>query len=106
MVIHCRGGRDRTGSIVFALNAILGVGEDDLYRDWCLTDGIDPEKRPRAEVFEKLVAVFKGYPGKTLNDRVRAYALEAGGGACTAGDLKRFEELMLEDFNSQNGGQK
>ena len=106
MVIHCRGGRDRTGSIVFAFNAILGVGEDDLYRDWCLTDGIDPEKRPRAEVFEKLVAVFKGYPGKTLNDRVRAYALEACGGACTAGHLKRFEELMLEDFNSQNGGQK
>jgi len=96
MVIHCRGGRDRTGSIVLAFNALLGVGEDDLYADWCKTDGIDPAKRPRAAVFEKLMASFAGYPGHTLNERVAAYALDAGGGCFTEADLNRFEDLMLE----------
>ena len=96
MVIHCRGGRDRTGSIVIAFNALLGVGEDDLYADWCKTDGADPAKRPREEVFEKLLASFADYPGETLSERVAAFVLDAGEGRFTAADLKRFEALMLE----------
>ena len=30
--IHCTGGADRTGTLAFLINALLGVGEDDLIR--------------------------------------------------------------------------
>lgn len=93
LVIHCRGGRDRAGSIVFVLNAILGVGEDDLYADWCKTDGADPKKRPRAEVFERLLECLARYPGVTLKERATAYVLDTG---FTLSDVDRFASLMLE----------
>ena len=32
--VHCSLGRDRTGTICFLINALLGVGETDLYRDY------------------------------------------------------------------------
>ena len=31
---HCSLGRDRTGTIIFLINALCGVGEDDLYMDY------------------------------------------------------------------------
>ena len=97
IVVHCRGGRDRTGSMAFAFNALLGVSEDDLYRDWCRTDGIDPARRPRSAVFEKMVSAFAAYPGKTLKERVERYAIDAGNGRFSTGDFRRFAALMLEE---------
>ena len=32
--VHCSLGRDRTGTICFLINALLGVGKMDLYRDY------------------------------------------------------------------------
>ena len=34
VLMHCSGGRDRTGTLAFLLNGLLGVPEDDLCRDW------------------------------------------------------------------------
>ena len=35
--IHCNAGADRTGTVAFLINGILGVGEEDLIRDFELT---------------------------------------------------------------------
>ena len=37
MYLHCSVGRDRTGTLVFLLNALLGVGEKDLFMDYEFT---------------------------------------------------------------------
>ena len=37
-VIHCAGGTDRTGMISYFINAICGISEDDLYRDYLFTN--------------------------------------------------------------------
>ncbi|MBP0990589.1 MAG: tyrosine-protein phosphatase [Oscillospiraceae bacterium] len=37
MYIHCHGGADRTGIIIFLLNGLLGVSLEDLIRDYELT---------------------------------------------------------------------
>lgn len=34
ILFHCIAGQDRTGSLAFVLNGLLGVSEDELYRDW------------------------------------------------------------------------
>ena len=34
---HCAGGRDRTGMLTYIIGAILGVPEEDLFRDYELT---------------------------------------------------------------------
>ena len=37
ILFHCTSGADRTGTFAFLLNGMLGVGLDDLYRDFELT---------------------------------------------------------------------
>ena len=37
ILFHCTSGADRTGTFAFLLNGMLGVGIDDLYRDFELT---------------------------------------------------------------------
>ena len=46
IVVHCSQGRDRTGTMAFVLLGSLGVGLDDLYADWALTDYAAPKDYP------------------------------------------------------------
>lgn len=38
MIFHCNIGTDRTGMISFLINALLGVSEDDLYKDYLFSN--------------------------------------------------------------------
>ena len=94
IVFHCIAGADRTGSLAFVLEALLGVDEDELYKDWEVT-GFDQSKLDfRHETrFDKLVKGFDGYPGMTIHERVVAFVKSCG---FTDADIARFRELMLE----------
>ena len=94
IVFHCIAGADRTGSLAFVLEALLGVDEDELYKDWEVT-GFDQSKLDfRHETrFDKLVKGFDGYPGVTIHERVVAFVKSCG---FTDADIARFRELMLE----------
>ena len=95
LVIHCIAGADRTGSLVFTLEALLGVDEEELYRDWEITGFSNNAKMAfRHETrFDFLVCGFDAYPGKTLAERVEGYVLSCG---FTSDDIARFQSLMLE----------
>ncbi|MFI1996473.1 tyrosine-protein phosphatase [Actinoplanes sp. NPDC020271] len=43
VVIHCRGGRDRTGALAALLLAVAGVGPEDIAADFARTPGTVPE---------------------------------------------------------------
>jgi len=94
LVFHCIAGADRTGSLAFVLEALLGVDEDELYKDWEVT-GFDKSKLDfRHETrFDKLVNGFDAYPGATIYDRVAAFVKSCG---FTDADIARFREMMLE----------
>ena len=91
---HCIAGADRTGSLAFILGALLGVDEDELWRDWEVTafqkEKIDFGHRTR---FSKLVKVFDAFPGATIHEKVTAYVKSLG---FTDADIAKFRELMLE----------
>ena len=91
---HCISGADRTGSLAFLLNALLGVDEEELWRDWEVTGFWSTEpKFNHADRFQKLVAGFDRYPGATLRERAEAYVLAAG---LTRADINALRELLLE----------
>ena len=91
---HCISGADRTGSLAFVLNALLGVEEEELWRDWEVTGFWTTEPRfNHEERFKKLVAGFDTWPGETLRERVEAYVLAMG---FSAEDIAKLRELLLE----------
>ena len=91
---HCIAGADRTGSLAFILGALLGVDEDELWRDWEVTafqkEKIDFGHRTR---FSRLVKVFDAFPGASIHEKVAAYVKSLG---FTDADIEKFRAIMLE----------
>ncbi len=98
IVFHCIAGADRTGSLAFVLEALLGVDEDELYSDWEVTGFSISILDFRHETrLDKLVKGFDAYPGATIHERVVAFVKSCG---FTDADVARFRELMLESAAS------
>ena len=89
---HCIAGADRTGALAAALEALLGVSEEDIVIDYTLTS-LSSSGLRRPESCTRQLRVFNKYPGATLNERVEAYVLDCG---FTPEDIAKFRGIMLE----------
>ena len=91
---HCITGADRTGTVAFILTALLGVGLEDLYRDWEATALYSTRMDfYHARRLDRFVAVVNSYPGKTLADKTAAFVKDCG---FTDGDIAFLREFLLE----------
>ncbi len=94
LLFHCIAGQDRTGSLAFILNALLGVDEEELYKDWEVTGFWNKSSKFNHKLrFQHLVNGFDSFPGDTIHARVENYVLSLG---FTAEDIAKFRNLMLE----------
>lgn len=81
---HCAGGADRTGSLAFLIEALLGVSESDLSKDYELTTFGRVNTRLRnyrateeeTHILYELVTYLRtfGAPGTSINDLVLNWA--------------------------------
>ena len=93
ILMHCSGGRDRTGTLAFLLNGLLGVSEDDLCRDWETSVFSDNGMKFTSGRIEGLLDYLKTLPGETLRDRIETYARGCG---ITSEEIAAFRAIMLE----------
>ncbi len=93
VLMHCSGGRDRTGTLAFLLNGLLGVSEDDLCRDWEATIFADRGPKFTFDRLQRLLDYLQTYPGDTLQSRIEVYARSCG---VTDDEIAAFRKLMLE----------
>ena len=97
---HCIGGADRTGSLAYVLNGVLGVEKEDLERDYESTfynegdiPGVEDPKHGRGtQHFDAGFAQY-GKPGDTLQRRIELYLLDCG---VTEEEIAAFKAIMLE----------
>ena len=92
-LIHCRAGRDRAGTVVFLLNALLGVSERDLRRDRELSERLLQNAFFKYRRIEGIFTALAAYPGETVNARAEAFVRSLG---FTDADITRFRSLLLE----------
>jgi protein tyrosine/serine phosphatase len=88
VLIHCVGGRDRTGQIAMLLLAAAGVAPEEIAADYCLSgrgEGDDFLAQQGTSATEVLVAMLAELD-------VEAYLLAAG---TTAAELAAVRERML-----------
>ena len=81
LLVHCWGGADRTGTLVFLLNGLLGVGLPDLIHDYEATSlSVFGPRLADAGSFQNLLRVLRGFggPGDGLSDQIQAYLLSIG----------------------------
>lgn len=95
--IHCTGGADRTGTLVFLINALLGVGEDDLIRDYeTTTFSVYGERSRNSGIykFSEFYAQLKTYAGSTLAEKTENYMLSIG---VTKTQIESLRSIMLTE---------
>lgn len=94
--IHCSGGCDRTGTLVFLLLGLLGVSESDLAKEYELssfsTIGQGRRRDSTTYDYKGMVAAVKAYGKATFSENFAAFA-ETCGAESTA--IARFRNLML-----------
>ena len=93
--LHCTGGADRTGTVSFLFNALLGVSEKELIQDYEYTSFStygERNSKGGEYSFDKLLAAIKAYEGETLAEKVENYLLSAG---VTATQIHNIKAIML-----------
>ena len=95
---HCIGGADRTGTLAYVLNGLLGVPKEDLERDWESTfypklPGVESPKAwcSMAHLDEGFAKY--GNEGDPLTVRIALFLLDCG---VTQEELETFKKIMLE----------
>ena len=89
--LHCTYGKDRTGTICYLLEALLGVREEDLIRDFKLS-GLMHSYLTQ----DYILPVYNGlaaYDGYTLQERVESFLLSTG---VTEEEIASIRSILLE----------
>ena len=94
--MHCTGGADRTGTVSFILNAMLGVSELECIQDYELTSFSVYEERntrsgPYAKYYEEFRAQLDAYAGDTLQEKAEAYLIRIG---VTKAEIDSIKAIM------------
>ena len=100
---HCHGGADRTGTLAFLLEGLLGVSESDMAKDFELTTYSNSIHRRNSEggwFYKGMVNYISSFaPGKTIQEQVTAWAKTKHSdevAPLTDNELKELKELLLE----------
>lgn len=92
IVIHCSIGTDRTGLICFLINALLGVEEEALYRDYLFSNfGNISRGRTPGDVDDYITKV-NTFQGSTLAEKTQNYLLSVG---VKESDIETIKRVML-----------
>ena len=97
--VHCKVGRDRTGTLMFLLGALLGIPEEKLLADFELTSlsayaYAYGDLRGQDWMTEFLTAI-KTNPGDTLQEQVESYCIGCG---LTQEEIATIRSILLEEI--------
>lgn len=102
---HCSGGADRTGTLAWVLNAVLGVSRHETETDWEITFYPDmPDSRPDdwrgQRHFDDGFGKY-GDADTSWNERIILFLKECG---ITDAEIEAFRSIMLEGYVPTTGG--
>lgn len=100
---HCHGGADRTGTLAFLLEGLLGVSESDIAKDFELTTYSNSIHRRNSEggwFYRGMVNYIRSFaPGKSINEQVTAWAKTRHSDEVdplTDDEIQALKDLLLE----------
>ena len=98
--VHCAIGRDRTGTICFLIESLLGMDELDMFRDYELSyfskvaneDLANPDETTSG-AFTRMVNYLRGFSGDTMQQKVETYMKQELG--ITAAQIQAIKDNIL-----------
>ena len=93
--MHCWGGADRTGTVAFLLEALLGADDESLMQDYELTSFSTSGSRSRNNLqFRQFLFMLDRYEGADYAAKVYAFLTEAG---VTEAEIASIRALLLTE---------
>ncbi len=92
VLIHCTHGFERTGTICYILEALLGLSEEDLMKEYQLSAMYHGELWSLNQMNE-FIGRLKSYDGETIQKKAENYLLSIG---VTASEIASIREICLE----------
>ena len=97
VIIHCWGGADRTGTVIFLLEALLGVDLKSLIRDYELTSlSIWGERRHTSDEFSAFLE-YLAQQGTSIQEFVENYLQSVG---VSTAELATIRKMLVSEKNS------
>ena len=93
--LHCAAGADRTGTVAFLLEAVLGMSEEDIEFEYNLTAAsYDTPNFSRYKVQGFLRAMEQRHPGTTVREKLLLCLHDVG---VTDETVTKIKQILLED---------
>lgn len=99
---HCAIGRDRTGTLAFLLEGVLGVSKSDIYKDYELTNFSYFNTPCSKGQLDGMFAMVEALEGETLEQKFRTYLTTDFGIAEQDIDEFRAKMLGIDDPTALN----
>ena len=90
MYLHCSYGKDITGTLMYLLGALLGMSDDDLNRDYCLSYFSYASLSESS--YADFVEAIQALDGANTQEKVEGYLLSCG---VTADEIASIRNLFL-----------
>ncbi|MCH5350566.1 MAG: tyrosine-protein phosphatase [Clostridiales bacterium] len=94
-IFHCNIGTDRTGMFAFLINGLLGVSEEDLYRDYLFSNfgNIENNARTLNNIKNNFLPTINKCNGNTLREKIENCLLDIVG--VSQDEIDSIKSIML-----------
>lgn len=94
MYLHCTYGCDRTGTIVYLLQGILNMPEEDMMREYQMSAFFSTQYTQTSRM-EVVIEGLEKYEGDTVQEKIESFLIEDIG--VTKKEIESIRSILLED---------